>query len=367
MTASPDFLDASAPDMKRVNKRPYALGVAFFVIAALLMATGVFQMIEGPFEERKAREEEQRVITKTATPPVKHEDIPRPIPAPVLNDSPPSGPVRHTMPESARQWMELEKSAREAPSAVQAFDRIHQQQTPPSQPPRDKERQSDPNMQDHKQEFLAATPTESRYSSHTRKEPIAPGMEITRGTVIPGVMLQSVNSDLPGQCRGQVSENVYDSATGENLLIPAGAKLLCTYDSMVSFGQNRLLIAWKEIEFPDGSFLLLDRMPGTGADGAAGMAGQVNNHYGRIAASVALLSLFSAASQLTQPRRAAGVYGGYDAQQILTAAMGREISMTGRMFLQRELSIQPTIEIPFGTKFNIAVSQAMVFDRVWQR
>lgn len=365
MTTSPDFLVTSAPDMKRVNKRPYVLGVALFAIAALLMATGVFQMIEGPFAEREAREEEQKVFTKTAIPPVKHEDIPRPAPVPVLYDSPPSAPTRHTMPESAKQWMELEKAAREAPAAVQV-NRNHQQQTPPAPQSRDTERQPDPNMQDHKQEFLASAPTEQRYAAHIRKNPLAPGMEITRGTVIPGVMVQGVNSDLPGQCRGQVSENVYDSATGENLLIPAGAKLLCTYDSMVSFGQDRLLIVWKEIEFPDGSYILLDRMPGTGADGAAGMSGQVNNHYGRIVASAALLSLFSAASQLTQPR-GASVYGGYNAQQILAASMGREISMTGRMFLQRELSIQPTIEIPFGTKFNVAVSQAIVFDRVWQR
>ncbi len=365
MMTSPDYLDSSAPEMKRVNRRPLILGVILFILAGMLMTLGVFQRMDGPFAERKEKEEDRPEVIRSAIPPVKHEDIPKapPVAAPYV--SPPSAAGPQPIPERMKQWMELERSAREAPSAVQVSGSIHSQQTPPTERPRDAEGKDD-STQDHKQAFLAAATTEPRYSSHSRMDPIAPGMELTRGSVIPGVMIQRTTSDLPGQLRAQVAENVYDSSTGRNLLIPAGAKLHGIYDSMVSFGQDRLLIAWQEIEFPDGSFLLLDRMPGSDASGAAGVSGHVNNHYWRIAGSAVLLSLFSAASQLTQPR-GASVYGGYNAQQILAASMGREISMTGRMFLQRELNIQPTIEIPFGTKFNVAVSQAIVFDRVWQR
>ena len=43
------------------------------------------------------------------------------------------------------------------------------------------------------------------------------------GTAIPAVMIGGINSDMPGMVIGQVSENVYDTATGRYLLIPQGA------------------------------------------------------------------------------------------------------------------------------------------------
>src|SRR2546426_1241958 len=50
--------------------------------------------------------------------------------------------------------------------------------------------------------------------------------EAEAGTIIPAVMLGAINSDLPGQILGQVQENVYDSDTGEHLLIPQGTRLV---------------------------------------------------------------------------------------------------------------------------------------------
>lgn len=368
MNASPDFLDSSPKDMKRVNKRPYMIAIMFFVVAALLMGTGVVQMIDGPFAERKEMKEEERVFAKTALPPVKREDIPKPRHSPDIAPPPaPVQPAHLVMPESVRRQMEIEKEAREAPSAVAVFaNRRDDQQQPYMQQNRpDQRSRNDPNMQDEKREFLNEASTESPYLLHTRTDPIAPGMEVTPGTIIPGIMVTGVNSDLPGEVIGQVAENVYDSATGRNLLIPAGSKIKGIYDSRVSFGQERVLMAWTEIWFPDGSHLLMDRMPGADVSGFAGMTGNVNNHYWKVFGNAMLLSLFSAASQLSQPQ--AAVSGTYNSQQIMAAAMGREINMMGRMLIQRNLNIQPTIQIPQFQKFSILVTKAMVFDRVWER
>lgn len=49
--------------------------------------------------------------------------------------------------------------------------------------------------------------------------------EVKAGTVIPGILITGMNSDLPGQIIAQVSQNVYDSPTGKYLLIPQGTKL----------------------------------------------------------------------------------------------------------------------------------------------
>ena len=44
--------------------------------------------------------------------------------------------------------------------------------------------------------------------------------EVKAGTMIPATLLTAINSDLPGQIIGQVRENVYDTVTGNYLLIP---------------------------------------------------------------------------------------------------------------------------------------------------
>ncbi|MFX7934407.1 TrbI/VirB10 family protein, partial [Acinetobacter baumannii] len=74
--------------------------------------------------------------------------------------------------------------------------------------------------------------------------------ELKRGSVIPATLITGINSDLPGRIMAQVSQSVFDSATGHQLLIPQGTKLMGRYDSKVSFGQSRVLVVWTDIIFP---------------------------------------------------------------------------------------------------------------------
>jgi len=95
--------------------------------------------------------------------------------------------------------------------------------------------------------------------------------EAEAGTIIPAVMLGAINSDLPEQILGQVQENVYDSDTGEHLLIPQGTRLVGLYDHRIVYGQERVLITWMQLILPSASSLSLkDGMPGTDALGAQG-------------------------------------------------------------------------------------------------
>jgi type IV secretion system protein VirB10 len=176
-------------------------------------------------------------------------------------------------------------------------------------------------------------------------------------------MVSGINSQLPGQCTGQVKQDVYDSATGQHLLIPAGAQLVCTYDSAINGGQERVFVAWTRINFPDGSSIILDSMPGADQSGLAGFKDQVNNHYVRTFGQAFLLSLFSAGIQLSQPRGA--VQGTYNAQQIGAAAIGQQLGMLGMQIARRNLNMQPTLEIRPGFEFTIAVNKDMVLPP-WQ-
>ncbi len=117
---------------------------------------------------------------------------------------------------------------------------------------------------------------------------------INSGTVINAMLITGVNSDLPGNMIAQVSENVYDSPTGKRLLIPQGSRLFGVYDNKVVFGQNRPLIKWTKLIYPDGSTLDLMNMPGTDRRGYAGFKAKVNNHYWPMLTNAAMVSVFAA-------------------------------------------------------------------------
>ncbi|MCP2138340.1 type IV secretion system protein VirB10 [Rhizobium sp. SLBN-94] len=97
----------------------------------------------------------------------------------------------------------------------------------------------DPNAQRSKEDFFNADLKDLGYLPN-RVVPQQSPFELKRGSVIPATLIAGINSDLPGCITAQVSQNVYDSATGYRLLIPQGTKLFGRYDSKVSFGQKRV-------------------------------------------------------------------------------------------------------------------------------
>ncbi len=219
------------------------------------------------------------------------------------------------------------------------------------------------NRQAEKRAFLSGTPEADLYLQHQRTNAIAPSLEVKAGTVIPGVMISGINSDLPGTIIAQVRQDVYDSATGGNLLIPAGAKLVGTYDSGVTLGQQRALVVWQRLIYPDSSSLSLGNMPGTDMGGYAGFNDKVKNHYLRIFGSGLLLSAFSAGIQLSQPQASNG--DNVSASQTMAAALGQQMGMLGMQMAQRNMNIQPTLEIRPGYRFNVMVTKDIILPQ-WQ-
>lgn len=214
------------------------------------------------------------------------------------------------------------------------------------------------NQQDRKAAFLANTPEADVYLARQRKAAVAPSQEVKAGWVIPGVMISGINSDLPGQIIGQVREPVYDSATGTQCLIPPGSRVVGTYDSGVTLGQTRALAVWRRIIYPDGSSISIDNMPGTDMGGYAGFNDQVDNHYMRIFGSGLLLSVFSAGIQLSQPQASNGE--NYSSSQIIAGSLGQQMGQIGMQMAQKNMNIQPTLEIRPGYEFNIMVTKDII-------
>ena len=213
---------------------------------------------------------------------------------------------------------------------------------------------TDPNLQQHKSDFLArdgASP--AAYLSETPKAPRSP-YEVKAGTIIPTTLITGIDSDLPGQIVGQVRENVYDTVTGRYLLIQQGSRLLATYDSMIGFGQERVLVCWNRLIRPDGVSIGLECMPGVDLAGYAGFADDVDHHWWRILSGVALGTLLSATAQRSQ-----GDVSGFQPTfpQLWASNAAGTINAAGQQLTQKNLQIQPTIKVRPGFTVNVLVSK----------
>ena len=221
---------------------------------------------------------------------------------------------------------------------------------------------SDQNMQNEKKAFIQAHSNELSHDflASTVEDPMSP-YEIQAGTIIPGILVTGIISDLPGQITGRVRANVYDSISGKHLLIPQGSTLLGLYDSQVAYGQERLLVVWNRIVFPNGQSINLAGMPGVDMSGYAGFHDQVDNHYAKIFGSVVLMSLLGAGAQLSQPQNTSNSIQAPTVGQSIAQSVGTNLINTGTMITAKNINIQPTLNARQAYEFNISVKKYIVF------
>ena len=176
---------------------------------------------------------------------------------------------------------------------------------------------------------------------------------ISAGSVIPASLLTGLDSDLPGMVLAQVTENVRDSLTGREILIPQGARLIGRYESGVSYGQKRAFVVWQRILFPDGSSLRLDNMPASDAAGQAGLTDRVDGHSWQLIKGVVLSSLLGVGSQLSLGSDRGIV-------RALRESIQQNGSQAGEQIVSKGLAVQPTIRVRPGWPVRVLVSEDLV-------
>ena len=192
--------------------------------------------------------------------------------------------------------------------------------------------------------------------------------ELRAGGVIPGVMISGISSELPGQIIGQVSQDVYDTATGKYLLIPQGTKLVGMYSNDVSFGQNSVLVAWQRLVFPDGKALDIGSMSGADSAGAAGFSDQVDHHYLSVYGSALLMSGVVAGmtySQYINQSNQIG-YNQPTAGSVLSQALGQQLGEVSSQLISKHLNVSPSIHIRPGYRFNVIVVKDLTFQQPYR-
>lgn len=207
------------------------------------------------------------------------------------------------------------------------------------------------NDQQGKSDFMSSFSSNSGFEYMTTND-IAPG------TVISMILRTGLNTDLPGQIMAEVTQNVYDSLTGSVLLIPKGTRLVASYSSSVTFGQQRVLIAWTQLIRPDGLILNLPGLPGIDAQGYTGYADKVNNHIWSLLGGTALASLISLAENEVASQ--AELVGDTIAEAMGIAS--DNVSSTAEKYIDRLIDRQPTITIRPGRSIKLLVTQKLALE-----
>jgi type IV secretion system protein VirB10 len=216
--------------------------------------------------------------------------------------------------------------------------------------------ENDPNLQDEKRNFSNQSGSKPSYATSILTAPLSP-YEIKAGTIVPVVLITGLNSDLPGNIIAQVRENVYDSTSGKFLLIPQGTKVIGIYDSKVAYAQSRALVNWSRMIFPNGYSLDLQNLSGIDPMGFTGLKDKVNNHTGKLVMGIFLTSVLGATVQM-----AGGSSNSLNPTYDELAAQGasQALQQAGNKIVQKDLDVQPTLEIRPGFKFNLSVDKDFV-------
>ena len=159
---------------------------------------------------------------------------------------------------------------------------------------------------------------------------------------------------------------MFDSATGKNLLIPQGSRLIGEYGSAMS-GVPRIRIGFTRLIFPDTASMDLPQMPGGDQGGYAGMTGHLNNHYVSTFGTATVMALIGAGQAVGTMaafgnNTIAGPYGYQQQNQwgmaSQTAGQGatQQFSSLGTEMARRGLNRAPTIIIPAGALFNVIIT-----------
>jgi type IV secretion system protein VirB10 len=196
------------------------------------------------------------------------------------------------------------------------------------------------------------------YNGHQLEFPRSP-FQLMAGSVIAASLITGLDSDLPGQVIAQVTEPVYDTATGAYLLIPQGARLIGVYDNVVAFGQSRALLVWQRLILPDGSSIQLDNLPATDAGGYAGLADKVDFHTWQMLKGVGLSTLLGVGTEIS--------FGDNESDLVraIRQSTQQSASQAGQQVVSKQLDVQPTLRVRPGWPLRVIVHKDLIL-RPWR-
>lgn len=185
------------------------------------------------------------------------------------------------------------------------------------------------------------------------------------GAIIDARLITGVNTDQPGNVWGMITRDVYDTKTGNYLLIPQGSTVMGVYNSEVTEGANTVLIVWRSVTLPDGRQINLNGLPGLNLQGFSGIEGEVDNHWYEMFQAVAGMSIFSFGIQYGAGLTTTGG-DSLNALQLMGATIAQQLGELGIQVFQKILNRQPTIKLSAGLAYKIGITHNLVFSHAYK-
>jgi type IV secretory pathway VirB10-like protein len=138
------------------------------------------------------------------------------------------------------------------------------------------------------------------------------------------------------------------------LLVPQGARLIGSYDSVVAYGQSRALVVWQRIVFPNGSSIRIDNVVATDMAGSAGLADKVDAHTWQLLKGVALSTLLGVGTELSLGDSES------DLVRAIRESAQQGTSRAGDQIVTKNLNVQPTIKVRPGWPLRVVVHKDIV-------
>lgn len=173
---------------------------------------------------------------------------------------------------------------------------------------------------------------------------------IFQGKEFTATLANAVNSDLPGMVTAVTTQPIY-GFQGTIELLPKGTKLVGVNNSALSFGSQRIFIAWQRAIRPDGIDIQLGS-PGGDALGQAGITGQIDTHFIDRFKDSALMSLLGAGVSTI----------GNGQNQYQSAVVNSAVNTSGQT-LSMTANLRPTITVAQGTIINVMVARDLDFSK----
>ena len=183
------------------------------------------------------------------------------------------------------------------------------------------------------------------FNSFTRKKYV-----VFEGTVLETLLINRLNGSFSGPVNCLVTTDIY-SHDRQQVLIPAGTKVLGEAKKVEAFGQQRLAVFFHRLIMPDGYSVSLDQFKGLNQIGETALRDKVNNHYLQIFGASLAVGILGGISE-------AGTGNAFTNSPLdrARAGLGSSIANSSTEILDRFLNILPTVTIREGNRVKVYLS-----------
>ena len=176
---------------------------------------------------------------------------------------------------------------------------------------------------------------------------------LVEGTIIDAVLTNRLDGATAAPVNCLVTNAVY-APNGQDVLIPAGARILGETKPVQSAGETRLAVSFHRLLLPNGRSQSLDGPPALNQIGDAGLRDQVNQHYVTTFGAAAAVGLISGLAQFVGT---AGFSGAGSDRTVVIAGPADSSAQATAQVMSRLLNRPPTITIREGHRIKVYLTK----------